>query len=74
MNIGDKVKFKDYVFTSHHFSPYYDDYQGHEFLIDSYYEDPDEAMVETSHVYLKCITDTNLQVKGCVHACDLELV
>jgi len=61
---GARVKFKDKVFTSPSYVPYFDAYKSHEFIVqDSKYK----------HIKLKCVTG-DVIVQGWVHDDELELV
>lgn len=62
-------KFKDFVYEKP-YAPYYDSYQGHEFVIDHYSEE-DESQ---QHVWLSCVSDPSLLVKGYVELYQLEPV
>lgn len=66
--MANKFKFKDKVYKPP-YSPYYDMYRGHVFVIDHFHRD-DESL---QHVWLKCITDSNLKVAGYVELHQLEL-
>ena len=52
------------------FAPYYDNYKGHEFVIDHFHpEDP-----RGEHVMMACVDDHSVKVNGYVHLADMELV
>lgn len=55
------------------YTPYYDSYQGHIFVIDHYHDDvhPEEAY---DHVWLKCVDEPNLKVNGYVELDNLQKV
>lgn len=59
-------KFKDHVYEKP-YTPYYDDYKGHEFIIDHFSKE-DEM---NQHVWVKCTSNENILVKGYVHLDDL---
>lgn len=63
ISIGMKVCFDSKVFESP-YTPYYDDYKGHQFEVINIHEG--------NHVELKCIDNPDVIVKGCVH--DDELI
>ena len=68
MNIGDRVRFKSYCFEGPH-AHHYEAYQGHEFVVTSYLVDPEDGEIR-DHVGLA----GDVEVKGYVHAYDLERV
>ena len=48
------------------FMPYYDEYKGHTFEVDHLHpEDPE------GHVFMRCVSDPSIKVKGAVHWEDL---
>ena len=53
------------------FTPYYDRYKDHLFMIDHYHPDPDAA---DDHVWMTCLTDSDVLVDGYVHLDVLEEV
>jgi hypothetical protein len=61
---------KQYIFKPHvyepPFSPYYDSYKDHKFIISGTHPQTSD------HVYLKCIDDPSIKVNGCVDMEDLE--
>jgi len=62
-----RYKFLPHVYEGW-YSPYYDAYKGHKFIIERQHPDDPTGL----HVFLKCVTDENLVVEGCVHFDDLE--
>lgn len=70
--IGDVVVFRSHVFHPP-FTPYYDRYKDHLFVVEKYYdeEDADEMEEIDSHLWLKCVSDPIIKVNGYVHAEDL---
>lgn len=58
-------KFKQKVFKTP-YTPYYDHYKGHKFVI--------KEMHEGDHVYLECISDSNVKVNGYVHLDEIERI
>ena len=85
LELGERVRFKDYVFTDKNYTPHFDAYKGQEFIVIEYM--PDEGMEFTEHgakpfknpgvvhdhVGLVCCTAV-VKVQGYVHDCDLEKV
>ena len=62
-------RFKNIVYDKP-YAPYFDEYKGFCFFIESYNEE-DETH---SHVYLKCTDENGPSVKGCVETYLLEHV
>ena len=62
-------RFRDKVFSAP-YAPYYDQYRGHTFCID-YYMAEDESQ---QHVWLTCVSDPSIVVKGYVEMNQLETV
>ena len=69
IGIGMEVYFRSSVFESS-YSEFYEEYKGHKFKVVGYLID--EGEVIDDHVFLECITDSSIQVKGCVHTFDLK--
>lgn len=61
-----KYQFKKRVFAPP-FAPYYDNYRGHQFVID--HAHPDAEAV--GHVWLTCVDDPSVKVDGYVEMEDL---
>jgi len=59
--------YKEYVYKEP-YSPYYEEYKNHKFVIDHFMEN-DELQ---EHVWLSCVDDINLKLKGYVHYSDLQ--
>ena len=71
-------QFRDYVFEPP-YSPHYDSYNGHLFLIDHYHsekfpDDYEDESVSDIHVWLICFDDPSVIVKGYVELDMLEIV
>ena len=64
-----KYRFRDFVYEKP-YSPYYDSYRRHEFTID-HYSAEDETQ---QHVWLTCVTDPSILVRGYVELHQLEPV
>ena len=64
-----KYRFRDFVYEKP-YAPYYDSYRGHEFTID-HYSAEDETQ---QHVWLTCVTDPSILVRGYVELHQLEPV
>lgn len=62
--VGKCVVFKPKVYSAP-YTPYYDKYKGHTFVVTDVAED---------HYALKCISDSNVIVDGYVHEDDLEVL
>lgn len=62
-------KFKDFVYAPP-YAPYYDNYRGHEFVIDHYSQEDDTQQ----HVWLTCVSDSAIKVAGYVELDQLEEV
>lgn len=60
-----KYRFFDFVYEEP-YSPYYNKYHGHEFVIDHY------STEDREHVWLKCISDPTIIVAGYVELYQLE--
>jgi hypothetical protein len=73
--IGDVVIFREHVYYPP-FTPHYDRYKEHIFIVEKYYDedDADELLEDgeiDSHLWLKCVSDPIIKLKGYVHAEDL---
>jgi len=64
-----KYRFRDIVYAPP-YAPYYDQYRGHVFVIDHYMAE-DESQ---QHVWLTCVSDPGILVKGYVELYQLETV
>lgn len=64
-----KYRFRDFVYEKP-YAPYYNSYRGHEFTID-HYSAEDETQ---QHVWLTCVTDPSILVRGYVELHQLEPV
>ena len=64
-----KYRFRDFVYEKP-YAPYYDSYCGNEFAID-HYSAEDETQ---QHVWLTCVTDPSILVRGHVELHQLEPV
>jgi hypothetical protein len=62
-------KFKDHVYVKP-YVPYYDEYKGEIFIIKQTH--PHDKSGE--HVWMECISNTSIKVKGYVHRSDIEQV
>lgn len=66
-NPGEVVIFREKVFTSKSYTPYYDAYKGHAFkIVALHFEDEEQEEDWEAHVELECITG-DVKVKGHVH-------
>lgn len=59
--------FKKFVYEAPYF-PHYEEYRDHEFIIDHPHPDPEAS----DHVWLICVTNRNVRVKGYVELDQLE--
>ena len=64
-----RYRFKDFVYSTP-YTPYYNTYKDHEFIIDHYSEE-DELR---QHVWLICVSDASLRVNGYVELYQIERV
>ena len=64
-----RYRFRDFVYEKP-YAPYYDRYREHEFSID-YYSAEDDT---DQHVWLTCVSDPSILVKGYVELYQLEPV
>jgi hypothetical protein len=62
-----RYEFKKHVYAPP-YTPYYDAYKGHVFVIDHYHPDKDA----TDHVWLICVDDPKVKVLGYVEIGDLK--
>ena len=62
-------QFRDIVYAAP-YAPYYDSYRGHTFCID-HYSDEDE---QRQHVWLTCVSDSSIVVRGYIELNQLEVV
>ena len=62
-------RFRDKVFSAP-YAPYYDQYHGHTFRIDHYGEEDETRQ----HVWLTCVSDPGIVVKGYVELDQLKTV
>lgn len=60
-------KFKQFVYEKPYF-PHYEEYKNHEFVIDHPHPDPEAS----DHVWLICVTNKHVKVKGYVELDQLE--
>lgn len=83
--LGERVRFKEHVFTDPNYTPYFDAYKGQEFIVIEYMPDEGVEFSELGaktfknsgfvydHIGLICCT-AEVQVAGFVHDWDLEVV
>jgi len=62
-------KFKDFVYSTP-YAPYYDHYRGHTFQIDHFSTEDEQRQ----HVWLTCLSDPSIMVRGYVELYQLEEV
>ena len=65
--VMQKYRFRDLVYRNP-YSPHYDKYRGHEFVVDHYSEEDEEKQ----HVWLTCTSDHSIKVLGYVELCQIE--
>lgn len=71
MKVGDTVEFLEHVYSPP-YTPYYDAYKGHQFRVEKFMVD--EGKLIRDHVWVVCLTDPSVIVKGYVHTYDMRLV
>lgn len=64
-----KYRFCEKVYSAP-YAPYYDSYRDHVFVIDHYSEEDESRQ----HVWLTCVSDPDIVVKGYVELDQLETV
>lgn len=64
-----QYRFHDKVF-SEPYTPYYDAYSGHTFVIDHASTEDETG----NHVWLTCVSDDSIKVAGYVHLDQLEII
>lgn len=65
-------KFYDGMFGENSpYYPFYEEYDGHTFVIDHVMVDPEDGELVEDHVWITCVDDPTLIVKGYIHFGDL---